>query len=393
MVHNQDLLVDLVVAVGLAMVGGWIAARIGLSSIIGYIVAGLVISPFTPGFAGNLDELRLVAEIGVVLLLFSIGVHFSFEDLRSVRPTIAAAAVVQVTTVAAAGFGVGILSGWGRDESLFAGAAIAISSSAVIVKLLSDRDEIESERGQLAVAWSIVEDLCAVIAVAVLVAVTGEGGVAASVGIASAKAIGFVAVVLVLGIRVIPWVLERMAEAAPSEVFILGITVLALGMSLGSERVGLSIAFGAFLAGMMVSESNVSLDILEKLLPARDVFAALFFVSVGMLIDPSVITENIAVTVALLAAIVVLKGAVTWVLLRAAGYGPTAAPPIAALLSQSGEFSFVVAGIGLDRSVVDSDIFSLIVAASAISMALTPGVTLVTNRWAAHRTAVLTPAG
>ncbi|HEX5479206.1 MAG TPA: cation:proton antiporter [Dehalococcoidia bacterium] len=377
---HHDLLVDLVVAVALAMVGGWIAARIGLSSIIGYIVAGLVISPFTPGFAGNLDQLRLVAEIGVVLLLFSIGVHFSFEDLRSVRPAIAAAAVVQVTSVAAAGFAIGAVAGWGRDQSLFAGAAIAISSSAVIVKLLSDRNDIESERGQLAVAWSIVEDLCAVVAVAVLVAVTGEGGVAASVGIASAKAIGFVAVALVLGIRVIPWVLERMAEVAPSEVFILGITVLALGMALGSERVGLSIAFGAFLAGMMVSESNVSHEILEKLLPARDVFAALFFVSVGMLIDPSVIRDNIAIAVGLLAAMVVLKGVVTWVLLRLVGYQSDSAARIAALLSQAGEFSFVVAGIGLDRRVVDSDIFSLVVAATAISMALTPGLTLLVNR-------------
>lgn len=386
--HN-DLLVDLVVAVALAMVGGWIAARIGLSSIIGYIVAGLVISPFTPGFAGNLDQLRLVAEIGVVLLLFSIGVHFSFEDLRNVRPAIAAAAVVQVTSVAAAGFAIGSAAGWGRDQALFAGAAIAISSSAVIVKLLSDRNDTESERGQLAVAWSIVEDLCAVVAVAVLVAVTGEGDVAASVGIASAKAIGFVAVVLVLGIRVIPWVLERMAEIAPSEVFILGITVLALGMALGSERVGLSIAFGAFLAGMMVSESNVSHDILEKLLPARDVFAALFFVSVGMLIDPSVIRENIAIAVALLAAMVVLKGVVTWVLLRLVGYQSDSAARIAALLSQAGEFSFVVAGIGLDRQVVDSDIFSLVVAATAISMALTPGITLLVNRRTGLDTRVL----
>ena len=388
MAHN-DLLVDLVVAVALAMVGGWIAARIGLSSIIGYIVAGLVISPFTPGFAGNLDQLRLVAEIGVVLLLFSIGVHFSFEDLRSVRPAIAAAAVVQVTSVAAAGFAIGSVAGWGRDQALFAGAAIAISSSAVIVKLLSDRNDIESERGQLAVAWSIVEDLCAVVAVAVLVAVTGEGGVAASVGIASAKAIGFVAIVLVLGIRVIPWVLERMAEVAPSEVFILGITVLALGMALGSERVGLSIAFGAFLAGMMVSESNVSHDILEKLLPARDVFAALFFVSVGMLIDPSVIRDNIGVAAALLAAMVVLKGIVTWVLLRLAGFRSDSAARIAALLSQAGEFSFVVAGIGLDRRVVDSDVFSLVVAATAISMALTPGITLFVNRRTGLDTRVL----
>jgi CPA2 family monovalent cation:H+ antiporter-2 len=377
--HN-DLLVDLVVAVALAMVGGWIAARIGLSSIIGYIVAGLVISPFTPGFAGNLDQLRLVAEIGVVLLLFSIGVHFSFEDLRSVRPAIAAAAVAQVTSVAVAGFAIGTAAGWGRDQSLFAGAAIAISSSAVIVKLLSDRNDIESERGQLAVAWSIVEDLCAVVAVAVLVALTGEGGVAASVGIASAKAIGFVAVALVLGIRVIPWALERMAEVAPPEVFILGITVLALGMALGSERVGLSIAFGAFLAGMMVSESNVSHDILEKLLPARDVFAALFFVSVGMLIDPSVLRDNIGIAAALLAAMVVLKGVVTWVLLRLVGYQSDSAARIAALLSQAGEFSFVVAGIGLDREVVDSDVFSLVVAATAISMALTPGITLFVNR-------------
>jgi len=374
MEQQSNLLVDLVVAVSVALAGGWLATRIGLSSIVGYIGAGVVISPFTPGFVGDVDRLRLIADIGVVLLMFGVGVHFSLRDLTQTGVKLAGAATAQVAGVMAAGVGIGLLAGWGRDEALFAGAAIAISSSTVIVKLLGERGEVESTQGRLAVAWSIVEDVCAVVIVAVLIAVTEKGDVATSVGLASLKGLAFVTVVLVLGLRLVPWLLGRVAAIASRELFVLAIAALALGTALGSERAGLSLAFGAFLAGMIVSETELSHRILEELLPARDVFGALFFVSVGMLIDPDVLRANIGVLLSLLGVIVAVKGGLTLVLARAAGYTAATSVSLAALLAQAGEFSFVLAGIGLDRATVRGDVFSLVVAATAISMALTPAV-------------------
>jgi len=239
--HDQpSLLVDLVVALAIAAAGGWIATRLRLSSIVGYIAAGLVISPLTPGFVGDVDRLRLIAEIGVVLLMFSVGVHFSFRDLMATPLLLVIAGVIQVAAVMAGGTAVGVAAGWGLDASLFAGAAIAISSSTVIVKLLTDEGRVETAYGRAAVAWSIVEDLSAVVILAVLIGLTGEGDAAARLAWTSLKALVFVAAVLVVGLRMAPLVLDRIAQIASRELFVLGVAAVALGMALASEEVGLS---------------------------------------------------------------------------------------------------------------------------------------------------------
>ncbi len=384
MENEPGLLIDLVAALGVALAGGWLATRIGLSSIAGYVFAGVLISSSTPGFAADVDRLRLIADIGVVLLLFGIGVQYSLRDLTRVGWPIGLAALAQVSCVMAAGTAFGVAIGWETQESLFAGGAIAISSTAVIVKLLSERGEIASVHGRIAVAWGIVQDLAAVVIVAVLIAVADEGNVGSSVGLASLKALAFIAVMAVLGLRVVPWLLARIAEQGSRELFVLAIAALALGTALASEQVGLSLALGAFIAGLVVSEADLSHQVLGDLLPARDVFAVLFFVSAGMLIDVGVLRENALALVVLLLLIVVAKGALSAAFARIAGQTQRTALAAGALLTASGEFSFVLIGVGVDEGVVSSDVFSLVVAATAISVVLAPilmsGVTVLNAR-------------
>jgi len=380
MEQDTSLLVDLVAAICVALGGGWIAARIGLSSIAGYVVAGMVISPFTPGFVGDVDRLRLLADVGVVLIMFGIGVQYSLRDLARVGPAVSAAAVAQVTAIIVVGYALGELLGWTSDEALFVGAALAISSSTVIVKLLSERGETVTAHGRVTIAWAIVQDICAVLLVAVLVAVTEEGNVAESVSLATLKAAAFVGGILVVGLRVVPWMLARVAGLGSRELFVLAISALALGTALASEEVGLSLALGAFLAGIVVSEADLSHRVLGELLPARDVFAVLFFVSVGMLIDPDVIRDNVAAMALLLVLIIAVKGALSALLARGAGERPDTAALAGGYLSQAGEFSFVLIGLGVDEDVVGLDVFSLAVAATAVSIVLTPVVVAGTGR-------------
>jgi len=381
MENDTSLLLDLVAAMGVALAGGWLASRIGLSSIAGYVAAGMVISPFTPGFVGDIDRLRFLADIGVVLIMFGIGVQYSLRDLARVGPKIGAAAVAQVALIMAATFAIAGAMGWGRDESLFVGGAIALSSSTVIVKLLGERGETATPHGRVTIAWSIVQDICAVLLVAILLALSEEGDVAASVSLASLKAAAFVAGMMIVGLRVVPWLLARVAEEGSRELFVLSIAALALGTALASERAGLSLAMGAFLAGIVVSEADLSHRVLGELLPARDVFAVLFFVSVGMLIDPDVIADNVVPMLVLLALIIVLKGATAGVLTRFAGERRDDSLRSGAILAQAGEFTFVLVGLGVDQEAVSSDVFSLVVGATAVSIVLSPVIVAGTSKF------------
>ena len=377
---SYDLLIDLVAALAVALAGGWLATRIGLSPIAGYVVAGIVISPFTPGFVGDVDRLRLIADIGVVLLLFGIGVEFSIGAVRDAGWRLAAAATLQTAIVLAAGAGVVMTLGWDRDAALFAGAAVAISSSTVIARLVTERGDASSGYARIAITWAIVQDLLAVALVGVLIAISDEGNVAESALLSLLKAVALIAGMLVVGIRVVPPLLDYFASHEARELFVLAIAGIALGAALVSEWAGLSLAFGAFIAGLVVSESAASHRVLHELLPARDVFGVLFFVSVGMLIDPAVFRDDPGTLFALLALIVLAKGIVVAVLARLAGQPRADAAMAGGLLANAGEFSFVLIGIALDRSVVDNDAFSAVVAATAISIVLAPLVTALARR-------------
>ena len=374
MENDTSLLLDLVAAMSVALAGGWLASRLGLSSIVGYVVAGMVISPFTPGFVGDIERLRFLADIGVVLIMFGIGVQFSLGDLAKVGPRIGSAAVAQVLIVLGATWAIAVPMGWEWDESLFVGVALASSSSTVVAKVLAERGEVSTPHGRISMGWSIIQDLAALIVVAVLLAVTvtDDGNIGTSVAIAALQAVGFIALLLIVGARVVPWLLARVADQGSRELFVLTIAGIALGTAMASDQAGLSLAMGAFLAGMVVSESDLSHRVLGELLPARDVFAVLFFVSVGMLIEPDVVLENTGPLLVVLTLIILFKGLLILGMLRLAGEKRATSLQASALLAQAGEFTFVFVGLGVDENIVSNDLFSVVVAATAISIIVMP---------------------
>jgi K+:H+ antiporter len=382
-----SLLRDVSVALAIAFAGGWIATRLRLSSIVGYILAGVVISPFTPGFVGDVDRLRLIADIGIVLLLFGIGVQFSLADLVRAGPRLVAAASAQIVVLIAAAWAAGTIAGWPADQSLYVGAAAAIASSVVAVKLLDARGDIASDHGRLAVTWSIVQDLWAVILIVVLGAVSGESGggaIAREVSLAAGKVALFLGGVFVIGLRVMPIVLARVAEERSRELFFLAIAALALSTALVSEYMGLSLALGAFLAGLVVSESDLSHRVLGELLPTRDVFAVLFFISVGMLIDPGVIADEWAALILVFLLIAALKPLASRLFLAPIARPHTALLAAAALVP-AGEFSFVLARSGLDDGALSEAMFSVIITATALSIVISPAALAAAYQWTSRR--------
>jgi len=375
MERETSVLLDVTVALAIALVAGWIATRLRLSSIVGYVIAGLVISPFTPGFGADVDRLRLVADIGVVLLLFTIGAQFSLADLRAVGGPTIAAAIGQVALVFAAMFGVALAVGWSRDAALYIAVTTTSSSSVVVVRLLDMRGETSARHGRLAVGFSIVQDLAAVILVVLVSGIAGGGGGAGLVGEslgAMAKSLAFIAGVVVIGITVAPRFLQFIAAQRSRELFFVAMAVLAIGTALGAEKAGVALALGAFLAGIIVSESDLSHRIIGELLPTRDVFAVLFFVAAGMLIEPSVVRDNWDRILAVAAVIIVVKPLVTGALF-VAGRQPAAVAVLgAAFLVPAAEFSFVFAGDGLNRGALGSDDFGIVVAATVVSIIVSP---------------------
>lgn len=385
--QESSLLLDVGVALATALAAGWLASRLRLPSVVGYIVAGVVISPFTPGFVGDVERLRLIAEIGVVLLLFSIGVQFSIADLTHLGPWLALAAIAQIVGVFAAGWALFAALGLSHDEALYLGAAFSISSGVVLVRFLSVSGEVESEHGRVAVGWSVVQDLAVVVLIVVLAAFT-EGAavqqVARDMALAAAKATAFVAAALLVGLRVVPMFLNQVAEERSRELFFIAIAALIIGTALASEYFGLSLAVGAFLAGIVVSESDLSHRVLGDLLPTRDVFAVLFFVSAGMLIDPAVIVEEWASVLVAVAIILLLKPLATYALARRSQRTERVSALTAALLAPAGEFSFVLARDGLQRDVISENAFSVVLTAAVISIVLSPLIVRVAHAWTAR---------
>lgn len=375
MEHETSVLLDVTVALAIALVAGWIAQRLRLSSIVGYVVAGLIISPFTPGFGADVDRLRLVADIGVVLLLFSIGAHFSLADLRAVGARTIAAAMAQVGAIFGITVGVALAAGWSGDAALFIGTVTTVDSSVVVVRLLDDRGETSSRHGRLAVGYTIVQDLAGVVLVVVVGAIAGGSGGTALVGeslSAMAKSLSFVAAVLLIGFTVAPRFLRLVAEQRSRELFFVAMAALAVGTALGAEQAGLSLAIGAFLAGIIVSESDLSHRVLGELMPTRDVFAVLFFVAAGMLVEPSVLRDSWGSILAIAAVIIAVKPLVIGGLLAAGRQPVVVALLTASFLVPAGEFSFVFAGDGLRRGALTQDDFGIVVAATVLSIIVSP---------------------
>jgi CPA2 family monovalent cation:H+ antiporter-2 len=358
----------LLVALGLALLLGAIAHRFGVPPMIGYVAAGLVVGPATPGFVAGQEEVLALADIGVALLMFSIGVQFSLEELRSVGARILAGTPVQVAITMAIGTATGLALGWPLIEALFIGGAVAVCSTVVLVKVAGEDVLQTTSYGRTALGVSIVQDLVTVVLVVALSALGGEDeGIVAPIARA-AIAIGFVALLIVAGSRLLPRLLALVAGLRSRELFVIGVAVVAIGTAAVASALGVSVALGAFVAGLALADSDLADSVLGEIVPLRELFSTFFFVSIGFLLQPAAILEAWPVVLALLLIITLGKAAPISTLARIDGQRPSSAFRAGALIGQSGEFSFVLASAGLALGAVTSDTFSLAMGAVVVSI-------------------------
>jgi CPA2 family monovalent cation:H+ antiporter-2 len=378
--QQLDIVVDLVAALAVAFAGGWLAARLRVSPIFGYVVAGLVISPFTPGFVGDTERLRFLGDIGVVLLLFGIGIQFSVRDLLRASRAVGGLAAVQIAGSLALGYVVGRALGFDSLEAVFFGAAISLSSTAVISKILAERNDEGTAYGRIAIAWGLVQDLGAVLLIVLLTVAAESDAGPGQLALSGLKTAGFVGGVLVVGLRVVPWALEQVLAVQSREVFLLAIATLALGTAAAAASLDISLALGAFLAGVLVSEWDRSHEVLHEVLPIRDLFAVLFFVVVGMLVDPAQVVRNPDVFAAALGLIVLAKFALVALPLLLIRSDLRTTLLAAVLLASSAEFTFLILQEGVSDGAVRSSTFDATVAAMGVSVLLTPLLVMFATR-------------
>jgi CPA2 family monovalent cation:H+ antiporter-2 len=371
---DTGLLVTLALALIAATIGSAVAVRLGQSAILGYVVAGVLIGPYTVGPVADPHAVAELADIGLVFLLFAIGLELSIADLARVGRVAVIGGTLQVLALVAIGYGVGLGLGFGQLESLFFGAFISQSSSMVMAKILGERGELDSAHGHLVLGWATLQDLSTVVLVVLLSGLAMGGDLVGNIGVALGKAALFIAILLPVGLKVLPWVLEQIARLRSREVFVLSIVAVALGMAYLSEFFGLSLALGAFLAGLLVSESEISHHILGELAPLRDVFAGIFFVSVGMLVDPAFVVVAFGLVAIAVVLVVVAKGTLIAALSRLLGMPGRTAVLAGLALAQAGEFSFLLARLGVDAGVVGDEMFSLMLASAGVSIALAPSL-------------------
>jgi CPA2 family monovalent cation:H+ antiporter-2 len=376
--HEPGLILTLTSALAAALALGYLTNRIGLSPIVGYLLAGVVVGPFTPGFVADGGAAAQLAEVGVILLMFGVGLQFHLEDLLAVRKTAVPGALAQSLAATAAGTAIARAFGWDWPAAIVFGLALSVESTVVLTRVLADRNALHSPVGHLAIGWLVVEDLFAVLVLVLLPALLGPkaggaSGLPLAVSLAVLKIAFLVAFVFLVGGRVIPRLLERAAAARSRELFTLTVLVVALGIAVGSAEVfGASMALGAFLAGMVVGRSEFSLRAASDALPMRDAFAVLFFVSVGMLFDPVLVLQQPGLVAATVALVLVGKPLLVFTLAWLLRRPPRTAIGLAAALAQIGEFSFLVASLGGSLKVLGPDGLNAVVGASIVSITVNP---------------------
>jgi CPA2 family monovalent cation:H+ antiporter-2 len=373
--HEVPLLINITLALVVAFCGGLIARRIGLPTIVGYLLAGIAIGPFTPGFVGDVETIQQLAELGVIFLMFGVGLHFSFADLWRVRDIAIPGALLQTALASLLGFGLTQLWGWTVSAGIILGLSISVASTVVLLRGLMDNSLLNTSHGQAAVGWLVMEDILSVLILVLMptLAATSEGFDWQSLAVTLLKAAAFAAIMFLIGKRLIPWLLERIAHTRSRELFILAILAITLGTALGaSELFGVSLALGAFVAGAIISQSHLSHQVGADIFPFREAFSVLFFVSVGMLVNPAFLWENIGHVVSLTLLVVVGK-AIIVILLGLLFPRPARTFLIVAVgLSQIGEFSFILGQAGLALQLLDANQYSLILAAALFSITLNP---------------------
>jgi CPA2 family monovalent cation:H+ antiporter-2 len=385
MPHETPLITTTVAGIVLAFILGLVAARFRLSPLIGYLAAGVIAGPFTPGYVADQEIANQLAEIGVILLMFGVGLHFSLRDLLSVRKIALPGAVAQIVVAVLLGMSLAALLGWGTSAGFVFGLSLSTASTVVLIRALQERKIIDTDRGRIAVGWLIVEDIAMVLALVLIPALAeGQGGsLGLPIAITLLKVAAFVAFMLIVGQRLIPWALHFVAHTGSRELFRLAVFAIALGVAFGAARLfGVSFALGAFFAGVILAESPFSQRAAQETLPLRDAFAVLFFVSVGMLFDPDVLLSAPLALLATVLIIMVGKSAAAFAIVRLFGHSRRTALVISASLAQIGEFSFILATLGTTYGLLDADARSLILAAAMITIMLNPGAFLLASRLA-----------
>lgn len=386
--HGSAVFIStLVMGLVLAFIFGLIAQRLRLSPLVGYLIAGVICGPYTPGFVADGDLAQQMAEVGVILLMFGVGLHFSPKDLSAVKGVAIPGALAQMAAATILGFGLGTLAGFDAMESFLFGFSLSVASTVVLLRALEDRGALETEDGKIAVGWLIVEDLAMVLALVLLPALLVSGHAAEEVAAATQAGtawwlailitigkIGlFVALMLFGGMRVLPPLMVWLAKLRSRELFTLGTVAIALGIAfIAAKWFGASFALGAFLAGLVLSESEISHKAAEKTRPLQDIFSVLFFVSVGMLFDPAIIVEQPLMVLGVVFIIMIGKSLAALAIILAFRRPLATGLTIAASLAQIGEFSFILAGFGLHAGVLSEEANSLILSGALISIALNP---------------------
>jgi len=381
--HDVALIATVAMSLGYALVGGVIAARLKLSPIVGYLLAGIAAGPFTPGFVADKALAEQLAEIGVILLMFGVGMHFSMKDLMAVRWIAVPGALVQMAAATVLGALLALTWGWSTGGAVVFGLALSVASTVVLLRALEDRQALASEEGHIAIGWLIVEDLAMVLALVLLPALAGAdgspslgaGSLAVHLAVTLAKVAAFILVMLVGGTRLLPWLLDQVARTGSRELFTLAIVAVALGVAFGSaELFGVSFALGAFFAGIVINTSDHSHRAAKDAQPLQDAFGVLFFVSVGMLFDPAILIQEPLKVAAVAAIILVGKALAAFLIVIAYRRPLRLALGIAASLAQIGELSFVLAVLGGSLGLLPSAAESLILAGAIISITVNPFV-------------------
>jgi CPA2 family monovalent cation:H+ antiporter-2 len=383
--HETALIATIAIGLAFALIGGYLAVRLNLPPLVGYLVAGIAVGPFTPGFVADPKLAPQLAEIGVMLLMFGVGMHFSLRDLLAVRAVALPGALAQIVFATALGIGVAKAWGWSLGAGLVFGLALSVASTVVLLRALEARGLLESSDGRIAVGWLIVEDLVIVLALVLLPALAeplggqaldgspAPGNLWVTLGLTLGKIALFAVLMLMVGVRAFPWLLKRVEDTGSRELFTLAVIALALGVAFGSAKLfGVSFALGAFFAGMVINESDLSHRAATDTQPLQDAFAGLFFVAVGMLFDPEILIEQPHKLLAVLAIIVVGKSLAALGIVLALRYPLGTALSVSAALAQIGEFSFILAGLGVSLGLLPPEGHTLILAGAILSITLNP---------------------
>ncbi|NUF14310.1 cation:proton antiporter [Acinetobacter lactucae] len=381
MPHDVDLIILLAVGFGVALIFGYLAARLRLPPLIGYLIAGIIISPNTPGIVADIHLANQLAELGVMFLMFGVGMHFSLKDLLLVRRIALPGAILQIAVATLLGIGVSMLWGWSFGSALVFGLSLSCASTVVLLKALGDRGLLDSVNGKIAVGWLLVEDLVMVLVLVLLPATAvliggkapagANGNIWLTLGITLLKVIGFIAFMLIVGKRVVPIIMQFVARLGSRELFTLTVVAAAVSIAYGSYAIfGVSMALGAFFAGMVVKESDFSHRAEEETLPLREIFSILFFVSVGMLFDPHILVESPLHILAVIAIIMVGKTLAAMALVLFFRYPINTALTVGASLAQIGEFSFILATLGVSLELLSLEAQNLILAGALFSITL-----------------------